>query len=99
MAILQNIVARNLRELLAAREGLDDGWIVRCGGVFLSFADGTPRACRVDQASRFTRAEAEARAAGMGEAVQAREAIEAATNRLEKFLATGREAHEREELI
>ena len=87
MSILQEVAARNLQELLAAREGMGEVWIVRCHGLAMSFADGAPRACRVDQATRFTREMAESLAAGMGEAIHVREAIEAAINRLEKFLA------------
>ena len=83
MAILQDVASRNLQELREAREGLDDGWIVRRHGLALSFADGAPRACRVDQATRYTREAAEA----LGEAVRIREAIDSAINRLEGFLA------------
>ena len=87
MSILREVAARNLQELREAREGLVDGWIVRCYGLAISFADGAPRACRVDQATRFTREMAQTMAAGMGEAVHIREAIESAIERLEKFLA------------
>ena len=86
MAILHEVAARNLRELREAREGLGDGWIVRRYGLALSFADGAPRACRADEASRFTREMAQTLATG-GEVVHVREAIESAINRLENFLA------------
>ena len=85
MAILREVAARNLQELREAREGLGDGWIVR-RGVYLDFADGAPRACRADQATRFTREVAQTLAAG-GEVVHIREAVDSAINRLEKFLA------------
>lgn len=85
--ILREVAARNLQELRAAQEGLGDGWIVRCYGLAISFADGAPCACRVDQATRFTREMAAAMATPNGQAVHIREAIEASINRLEKFLA------------
>ena len=83
---LRDIVSRNLWELREAREGLGDGWIVRRHGLALSFADGAPRACRADQATRYTREMAQTLATG-GEVVHVREAIESAINRLEGFLA------------
>ena len=67
--------------------GLGDGWIVRYHGLAVSFADGAPRACRADQATRFTLVDAGAMAAPNGQVVHIREAIESAINRLEKFLA------------
>ena len=87
MAILHEVAARNLQDLRAALEGLDDAWIVRRYGLSLSFADGAPRACRADQATRFTREMAQTLAAPNGQVVNIREAIEAAIERLEKFLA------------
>ena len=83
MAILREVASRNLQDLREALEGLGDGWIVRRYGLALSFVDGAPCACRADQATRYTRETAEA----LGEAVHIREAIEAAIERLEKFLA------------
>ena len=86
MAILREVAVRNLQELREAREGLVDGWIVRRHGLALCFADGAPRACRADEATRFTREVAQTLAAG-GDAIRIREAVESAINRLEKFLA------------
>ena len=87
MSILREVAARNLQELREAREGLVDAWIVRCHGLAMSFADGAPCACRVDQATRFTLEMDAAMAAPYGQVVHVREAIESAINRLEKFLA------------
>ena len=86
MSILREVASRNLQELREALEGLGDAWIVRCHGLAMSFADGAPSACRVDQATRFTREVAQALATG-GEAIHVREAIDSAIERLEKFLA------------
>ena len=87
MSILREVASRNLQDLREAREGLEDAWIVRCHGLAMSFADGAPCVCRVDQATRFTLEMDAAMAAPYGQVVHVREAIESAIDRLEKFLA------------